>query len=41
MSVTLTPSQTVGPYLHIGLTDTRSLSQIAADGVRRRRHRRS
>jgi len=33
MSVTLTPSQTVGPYLHIGLTDTRSLSQIAADGA--------
>jgi protocatechuate 3,4-dioxygenase alpha subunit len=33
MSVPLTPSQTVGPYLHIGLTDTRSLSQIAADGA--------
>jgi len=34
MSLTLTPSQTVGPYLHIGLSDTRSVSQIAADGAR-------
>ncbi len=33
MSLTLTPSQTVGPYLHIGLTDNGSLSQIAAAGV--------
>jgi len=33
MSLGLTPSQTVGPYLHIGLTDTRSFSQIAADGA--------
>ena len=33
MSLTLTPSQTVGPYLHIGLTDTRSVGQIAADGA--------
>ena len=33
MSLGLTPSQTVGPYLHIGLTDTRSFSQIGADGA--------
>jgi protocatechuate 3,4-dioxygenase alpha subunit len=28
-----TPSQTVGPYLHLGLTDARSISRIAGDGV--------
>jgi protocatechuate 3,4-dioxygenase alpha subunit len=33
MSLALTPWQTVGPYLHIGLTGTRSFSQIAADGA--------
>jgi len=33
MSLTLTPWQTVGPYLHIGLTDTRSLGQMASDGA--------
>jgi protocatechuate 3,4-dioxygenase alpha subunit len=33
MSLILTPSQTAGPYLHIGLTGTRSFSQIAAPGA--------
>lgn len=33
MSVPLTPSQTVGPYLHIGLTNTRSFGRIAAEGA--------
>src|SRR5260221_9619631 len=33
MSLTLTPSQTVGPYLHIGLTDPRTFGQIAAEGA--------
>ena len=28
-----TPSQTAGPYLHIGLTNTHSITQIAAPGV--------
>jgi len=31
MSLALTPWQTVGPYLHIGLTDTRSCGQVAAE----------
>jgi protocatechuate 3,4-dioxygenase, alpha subunit len=34
MDLTPTPSQTVGPYLHLGLTDTRSISRIAGDGVK-------
>lgn len=34
MDLTPTPSQTVGPYLHLGLTDARSLSRIAGDGVK-------
>ena len=34
MDLTPTPSQTVGPYLHLGLTDTRSLSRVAADGAK-------
>ena len=29
-----TPSQTVGPYLHLGLTDTRSVPCMAGDGVK-------
>jgi protocatechuate 3,4-dioxygenase alpha subunit len=33
MDLTPTPSQTVGPYLHLGLTDTRSLSRVAGDGA--------
>src|ERR1700721_2904380 len=33
MDWTPTPSQTVGPYLHLGLTDTWSLSRVAADGA--------
>src|SRR5580658_9496750 len=31
MNLTPTPSQTVGPYLHLGLTDARSISRIAGD----------
>ncbi len=34
MDLTPTPSQTVGPYLHLGLTDARSISCIAGDGVK-------
>ncbi|MGA2746969.1 MAG: protocatechuate 3,4-dioxygenase subunit alpha [Candidatus Sulfotelmatobacter sp.] len=34
MDFTPTPSQTVGPYLHLGLTDTRSISRIAGDGAK-------
>jgi len=34
MELTPTPSQTVGPYLHLGLTDTRSISRIAGDGTK-------
>jgi protocatechuate 3,4-dioxygenase alpha subunit len=33
MDLTPTPSQTVGPYLHLGLTDTRSISRVAGDGA--------
>jgi protocatechuate 3,4-dioxygenase, alpha subunit len=33
MTLTPTPSQTVGPYLHLGLTDTRSIPCLAAKGV--------
>jgi protocatechuate 3,4-dioxygenase, alpha subunit len=33
MDLTPTPSQTVGPYFHPGLTDTRSLSRVAGDLV--------
>ncbi len=33
MDLTPTPSQTVGPYLHLGLTDARSISHIASDGA--------
>jgi protocatechuate 3,4-dioxygenase, alpha subunit len=34
MDLTPTPSQTVGPYLHLGLTDTQSISRVAGDGAR-------
>ena len=34
MDLTPTPSQTVGPYLHLGLTDARSISRIASEGVK-------
>jgi protocatechuate 3,4-dioxygenase, alpha subunit len=34
MDLTPTPSQTVGPYLHLGLTDQHSRSRIAGDGVK-------
>ncbi|MGA2375683.1 MAG: protocatechuate 3,4-dioxygenase subunit alpha [Candidatus Sulfotelmatobacter sp.] len=31
MDFTPTPSQTVGPYLHLGLTDARGIARIAGD----------
>ena len=31
MDLTPTPSQTVGPYLHLGLTDARSIARVAGD----------
>jgi len=34
MDLTPTPSQTVGPYLHLGLTDARSISRMAGDGAK-------
>lgn len=34
MDLTPTPSQTAGPYLHLGLTDTRSISCVAGDAAR-------
>src|SRR5271156_556085 len=34
MDFTPTPSQTVGPYLHLGLTDSRSISRVAGDGAK-------
>lgn len=34
MDLTLTPSQTVGPFLHLGLTDARSISRIAGDAAK-------
>jgi len=34
MDLTPTPSQTVGPYLHLGLTAERSISRIAGDGTK-------
>ena len=33
MDLTPTPSQTVGPYLHLGLTDSRSISRIASNAA--------
>jgi protocatechuate 3,4-dioxygenase, alpha subunit len=37
MHMTPTPSQTVGPYLHLGLTDTHSLSRVAGEGAKGKR----
>jgi protocatechuate 3,4-dioxygenase alpha subunit len=34
MDLTPTPSQTVGPYLHLGLTDTQSISRIVGDAAK-------
>jgi protocatechuate 3,4-dioxygenase alpha subunit len=34
MDLTPTPSQTVGPYLHLGLTDSRSISRVAGDAAK-------
>jgi protocatechuate 3,4-dioxygenase, alpha subunit len=39
MVLTPTPSQTVGPYLHLGLTDRQSISCVAGDGVKGERIR--
>jgi protocatechuate 3,4-dioxygenase alpha subunit len=39
MDLTPTPSQTVGPFLHLGLTDTRSISRVANDGEKGERLR--
>ena len=33
MDLTPTASQTVGPYLHLGLTDAGSISRVAGDGA--------
>jgi protocatechuate 3,4-dioxygenase alpha subunit len=33
MDLTPTPSQTAGPFFHLGLTDTRSVSCVAGAGV--------
>jgi protocatechuate 3,4-dioxygenase, alpha subunit len=33
MDLTPTPSQTTGPYLHLGLTDQRSISCVAGEAV--------
>lgn len=34
MDLTPTPSQTVGPYLHLGLTDAQSISRVAGDAAK-------
>lgn len=34
MDLTPTPSQTVGPYLHLGLTDRGSISRVVGDGTK-------
>ena len=34
MDLTPTPSQTSGPFLHVGLTDTRSASCVAGEGAK-------
>ena len=39
MAFTPTPSQTVGPYLHLGLTDRRSVPCLAGEGVKGERVR--
>jgi protocatechuate 3,4-dioxygenase alpha subunit len=35
--MTPSPSQTVGPYLHLGLTDAKSVACLVADGVQGQR----
>src|SRR5581483_1215937 len=37
MDYTPTPSQTVGPYLHLGLTDDRSVARIASERTKGQR----
>jgi protocatechuate 3,4-dioxygenase alpha subunit len=39
MDLNPTPSQTAGPYLHLGLTDERSISRVAGDGAKGERVR--
>jgi protocatechuate 3,4-dioxygenase, alpha subunit len=39
MDLTPTPSQTAGPYLHLGLTDTHSISCLAGEGAKGERVR--
>jgi protocatechuate 3,4-dioxygenase alpha subunit len=39
MDLTPTPSQTVGPFLHLGLTDTHSISCLAGNGIQGERIR--
>ena len=39
MTLIPTPWQTVGPYLHIGLTDTRSVARIASEATQGERVR--
>jgi protocatechuate 3,4-dioxygenase alpha subunit len=39
MRMTPTPSQTVGPYLHLGLTDAKSVTRLAGDGIKGERVR--
>ncbi len=34
MDLTPTPSQTAGPFLHVGLTDTRSVACVAGEGAK-------
>jgi len=39
MNLPPTPSQTVGPYLHLGLTDSRSVPSLVGEGVKGQRIR--
>jgi protocatechuate 3,4-dioxygenase alpha subunit len=39
MILTPTPSQTVGPYLHLGLTDSRAIAVVAEESVEGERMR--
>jgi protocatechuate 3,4-dioxygenase, alpha subunit len=34
MDLTPTPSQTAGPFFHVGLTDTRSVARVAGEGAK-------
>jgi protocatechuate 3,4-dioxygenase alpha subunit len=34
MDLTPTPSQTAGPFLHVGLTDKRSVARVASEGAK-------